>query len=87
MNILINLQFKADRLTANSFFITEDVVIQLARNLNFRMRRARKEARGAPLNEIKNLFSLENILHLLLYTIRKGVKLFTEIINLFFNIY
>jgi hypothetical protein len=81
LNILTNLQFKVDRLTAGSVSITEDVVIQLARNLNFRIRHARKEIRGVLLNEIEDLFSNENILHLLLYTVRRGVKLFAEMIK------
>jgi hypothetical protein len=58
INILTNLQFKIDRLTAGSFSITEDVVIQLARDLDLRIRRAGKEARGALLNRIKDLSSL-----------------------------
>jgi hypothetical protein len=81
LNILINLQFKADRLIAGSASITEGVVIQLARDLNFRIQRVKKETRNASLNGIKDLSSLENILHLLLYTIRKGVELFIETIN------
>jgi hypothetical protein len=87
INILTNLQFKIDRLAAGSFFITENVIIQFARNLDFRIRCAGKEIRGALLNRIENLSSLENILHFLFYTVRKGVKLFAETINLLFNIY
>jgi hypothetical protein len=83
MNILINLQFKADRLAAGSSSITEGVIIQLARDLDLRIRRAGKEARDVLLNEIEDSFSLKNILHLLFYTVRKGVKLFIEIINFF----
>jgi hypothetical protein len=81
LNILINLQFKIDRLAAGSTFITKDVIIQFARNFNFRMRRAEKEARGVPLSGVEDSFSLEDILHLLFYAVRRGVKLFTEIIN------
>jgi hypothetical protein len=84
LNILINLQSKIDRFAANSISITEDVVIQFTRNLDFRIRRAEKETRGASLNEIEDSSSLEDIFHLFLYTIRRDVKLFTEIINFFF---
>jgi hypothetical protein len=87
INILINLQFKIDRFAAGSSFITEDVIIQLARDLDFRIQCVEKEARNIPLNEIKDLFSLENILYFLLYAVRKGVKLFAEAVNLLFNIY
>jgi hypothetical protein len=37
INILANLQFKIGRLTAGSFSITQSVIIQLARNLDFRI--------------------------------------------------
>jgi hypothetical protein len=84
LNILINLQSKADRFIIGSISITESVIIQFARDLDFRMRRAGKKARGVLLNKIENLFSLKDILHFLLYTIRKGVKLFTEIISFLF---
>jgi hypothetical protein len=87
MNILINLQSKAGRFTAGSSSITENVIIQFARNLNLRIRYTRKKIRSVSLNEIEDLFSLKDILHLLLYTIKRGVKLFTEIINFLFNIY
>jgi hypothetical protein len=87
INILINLQFKIDRLIIGSFFITENVIIQFARDFDFRMRRAGKEIRGALLNEIEDLFSLENVLHFLFYAIKKGVELFAEAVNFFFNIY
>jgi hypothetical protein len=83
LNILINLQFKADRFAAGSVFITESVIIQLARDFNFRIRCAGKEIRGVLLSEIKDLFSLENILHLLFHAVRRGVKLFAEMINFF----
>jgi hypothetical protein len=83
LNILINLQFKTDRFTAGSASITENVVIQLARDFNFRIRRAEKEVRNIPLNEIEDLFSLENVFHLLFYAIKRGVKLFAEITNFF----
>jgi hypothetical protein len=81
MNILTNLQFKVGRLVAGSFSITEGVIIQLARDLDFRIRRAEKEIRGVSLNEVEDSFSLENVLHLLLHAIRRGVKLFIEIVN------
>jgi hypothetical protein len=87
MNILINLQFKADRLTAGSSSITEDVIIQLARNFDLRIRCAEKEIRGVLLSEIEDSFSLKNILYFLLYAVRKSVELFAEIINFLFNIY
>jgi hypothetical protein len=83
LNILINLQSKIDRFTTNSISITEDVIIQLTRNLNFRIRRAEKEIRSVSLNGVENSFSLENILHFLFHTIKKGVKLFAKIINFF----
>jgi hypothetical protein len=83
LNTLANLQSKVGRLAADSISITENVVIQLARNFNFRIRRAGKKIRGASLSEIKDLFSLENIFHLLLYTVRRGVELFAEIVNFF----
>jgi hypothetical protein len=83
LNILINLQFKADRFTAGSTFITESVVIQFARDLNFRMRRAEKKVRNILLNRIEDSSSLKNILHLLLYTVRRGVELFAEMANFF----
>jgi hypothetical protein len=85
LNILINLQFKINRFIADSTFITEGVIIQFARNLDFRMRRAGKEIRGASLNEIKNSSSLKDIFHLLFYAVRKSVKLFVEIINFLFQ--
>jgi hypothetical protein len=84
LNILINLQFKIDRFTASSASITEDVIIQLTRDFDFRMRRAGKKVRGVSLNKIENSFSLEDVLHFLFYAVRKDVKLFTEIINFFF---
>jgi hypothetical protein len=86
MNILANLQFKIDRLIAGSSSITEDVVIQLTRDFDFRMRRVEKEARGASLNEIEDLSSLKNIFYFFLYAVKKGVKLFAEVVNLSFNI-
>jgi hypothetical protein len=81
INILINLQSKVDRFTAGSSSITEGVVIQFARNFDFRIRRAGKEARGALLSEVEDSFSLEDVLHLLLYTVRRGVELFAEAVN------
>jgi hypothetical protein len=83
LNILTNLQSKIGRLTADSVSITEDVVTQFARDLDFRIRRVGKEIRNALLNRIENLFSLEDILHFLLHTVRKGVELFAETVNLF----
>jgi hypothetical protein len=83
LNILINLRSKIDRLAVGSAFITEGIIIQFARDLDFRMRRARKEIRDVSLNEIEDLFSLEDILHLLFYAVRRGVKLFAEVINFF----
>jgi hypothetical protein len=85
LNILTNLQSKIDRLTADSAFITENVIIQLARDLNLRIRCAEKEIRGALLSEIENSSSLENVLHLLFHTIKKSVKLFTETVNFLFQ--
>jgi hypothetical protein len=85
INILTNLQSKIDRLATDSSSIIEGVIIQLARDLDFRIRRAEKKARGALLNEIKNSSSLKNILHLLLHTIKRDVKLFAEAINLLFQ--
>jgi hypothetical protein len=84
INILTNLQFKIDRFTASSFSITENVVIQLARKFNFRIRRAEKKIRGVLLNKIEDSFSLKNIFHLF-HAVRKDVKLFTEIINFSFQ--
>jgi hypothetical protein len=69
LNILANLQFKADRFTAGSASITENVITQLARNFNFRMRRAGKEIRNILLNKIENLSSLKNIFHFLLFSV------------------
>jgi hypothetical protein len=83
LSILANLQSKADRLAAGSVFITENVVIQLARDLDLRIRRAKKETRDALLNEIEDSSSLKDILHFFLYTIGRGVKLFAEIANFF----
>jgi hypothetical protein len=60
----------------------ENVIIQFARDLNLRIRRVRKEIRNVLLNEIENSSSLKNILYLLFHTVRRGVKLFAEIINL-----
>jgi hypothetical protein len=73
MNTLINLQSKIDRFAAGSSSITENVIIQLARDLDLRIRRAEKEVQGALLNGIENSFSLKNILHLLFYAVRRGV--------------
>jgi hypothetical protein len=87
INILANLQFKIDRLITGSFSITENVITQLTRNLDLRIRRAEKEIRGALLSKIKDSSSLKNILHLLLYTVKRDVKLFIEIIIKNFNIY
>jgi hypothetical protein len=81
------LQSKIDRFAAGSFSITENVIIQFAQNLDFRIRRAEKETRDILLNRIENLFSLKDILHLLLHIIKRGVKLFAEAVNFFFNIY
>jgi hypothetical protein len=47
------------------------------------MRRVGKKIRGVLLSEIENLFSLEDILHLLIYTVRRGVELFAEVVNFF----
>jgi hypothetical protein len=82
LNILTNLQFKISRLTAGSASITEGVVTQLARDLDFRIRRVEKEARGVSLSEVEDSFSLENIFHFHFHAVKRGVKLFAEIINL-----
>jgi hypothetical protein len=89
LNILANLQFKIDRLTADSASITENVIIQFARDLDFRIQCAGKEIRDALLSGIEDLFLLKDVFHLLFYAVRRDVKLFAEMANfslIFINI-
>jgi hypothetical protein len=87
MNILVNLQFKVGRFAAGSSSITENVIMQFARDFNFRIRCAEKEILDVLLSRIEDLSSLEDVLYLLFYTARRGVELFIEIVNFSFNIY